>query len=285
VRFETEPGVQLQSDWGELTTHIAGLPTKVYFHVATLGYSRRFHFWCTDSLDAEHTYEGLIRAFEYFGGVPAEVLVDNQKAAVLSHGAGGPVFNERFVDLAGHYGFTPKACRPYRARTKGKTERMVGYLKGHFFVRYRGFESWAHLNQTGEQWLGEEADERLHGTVNEIVAARFTREAPHLKGLPAVRYDTAYHQLRHVSHDAFVEAAGNRYSVPHTLVGQTVTVRLGLDGTLRVYHAEALVATHALRPAREGWVVVPQHHAVLWDAALGVERRDLAAYEEATAWN
>jgi len=136
VRFETAPGEQLQSDWGEVEVEIAGQPTKVSFIVNTLGYSRRFHFWCTDSQDAEHTYEGLIRSFEYFGGVTRDVLVDNQKSAVLvpsNHGQ--PGFNERFLDLAAWYGFNPKACRPYRAQTKGKDERMVGYIKGNFFVR------------------------------------------------------------------------------------------------------------------------------------------------------
>jgi transposase len=146
VRFETPPGKQLQSDWGEIDTVIAGVQTHVDFIVNTLGYSRRFHFWCTDSQDAEHTYEGLIRSFEFFGGVAEDVLVDNQKTAVLSHGRGGPRFQERFLDLAGHYGFTPRACRPYRARTKGKDERMVGYVKHHFFVRYRAFESWPHVS-------------------------------------------------------------------------------------------------------------------------------------------
>jgi transposase len=197
VRFETPPGRQLQSDWGEITTEIAGVETKVCFMVNTLGYSRRFHFWCTDRMDAEHTYEGLIRSFEYFGGVPEEVLVDNQKTAVLEHRAGAaPQFNPRFVDLAGYYGFRPRACQPYRARTKGKDERMVGYLKQHFFVRYRAFDSWMHLNQVAEQWLRTEADPRLHGTVKEIVAARFEREAPALQPLPKVRYDTAYIERR-----------------------------------------------------------------------------------------
>lgn len=64
VRFETEPGRQLQSDWGEIITSIASQPTKVYFIVNQLAFSRRFHAWATDSLDAEHTYEGLIRSFE-----------------------------------------------------------------------------------------------------------------------------------------------------------------------------------------------------------------------------
>jgi transposase len=123
VRFETPPGRQLQSDWGEIVTSVGGQDVTVDFMVNTLGYSRRFHFWCTDSQDAEHTYEGLVRSFEYFGGVTAEVLVDNQKTAVLEHGSGSEVrFNPRFVDLAGHYGFSPKACRPYRAQTKGKAD-------------------------------------------------------------------------------------------------------------------------------------------------------------------
>ncbi len=280
VRFETQPGQQLQSDWGEVVVEIGGQPTKVHFIVNELGYSRRFHFWCTDSEDGEHTYEGLIRSFEYFGGTTEEVLVDNQKAAVLEHPANGkPYFNERFVDLAGQYGFTPRACKPYRARTKGKDERMVGYIKGNFFVRYRVFESWAHLNQLAEQWLREEADQRLQGTVKEIVGERFGREQPALKALPKLRYDTSYFELRRVAFDGYVDVRGNRYSVPAELVGQRVAVRIGLDGTLRVYQAETLVAKHTLRSKQEGWSTVAEHHSALWKD-VHVEQRPLAAYEE-----
>jgi transposase len=286
VRFETKPGQQMQTDWGELETKIAGIPTKVHFIVNQLGYSRRFHFWCTDSQDAEHTYEGLIRSLEYFGGVPQQVLVDNQKSTVLEHPRSGQVrFNERFLDLANLYGFSPRACRPYRAKTKGKDERMVGYVKGHFFVRYRSFESWVHLNQQAEKWLAEEADPRLHGTVKEVVAERFAREAPTLGPLPAQRYDTSYRDLRRVAWDAYIEVRGNRYSVPGNLVNQMVVIRIGLDNTLRVYHADTLVATHLLRNAREGWSTVPEHHAQLWQDALRVERRPLEVYEEAAKWS
>ena len=280
VRFETPPGRQLQSDWGETVTRIGGAETRVQFIVNTLGYSRRFHFWCTDSQDAEHTYEGLIRSFEYLGGVTEEVLVDNQKAAVLEHRADGAVqFNPRFVDLAGYYGFVPRACQPYRAGTKGKDERMVGYLKQHFFVRYREFESWAHLNQLAEQWLQEEADARRHGTVKEVVAERFVREAPTLQALPVVRYDTAYHERRQVAWDSYIDVRGNRYSVPSLLVGQTVTIHIGLEGTLRVYADDLLVAEHRLQAASQGWVSVPDHHRQLWQSTLKVEQRPLAAYE------
>lgn len=284
VRFETVPGRQLQGDWGEIESVIGGVATTVHFVVHTLGYSRRFHFWGTDREDAEHTYEGLIRSFEWFGGVPAEVLVDNQKAAVLEHRADGVRFNARFLDVAGHYGFTPKACRPARARTKGKDERMVSYLKHHFFVRYRAFDSWAHLNQLAEQWLREEADPRIHGTVRERVADRFAREAPLLQPLPPTRYDTSYWELRQVAWDAYIDVRGNRYSVPAALVGRRVSVRIGLDGALRIFDGETLVAQHQLCPAADGWSTVPAHHAPLW-AAVAVEQRPLTVYEEVSQWS
>ncbi|HZU86252.1 MAG TPA: IS21 family transposase [Anaerolineaceae bacterium] len=282
VRFETQPGEQMQSDWGEVTSMIGGEKRKVYFEVNQLGYSRRFHFWCTDSLDAEHTYEGLIRSFEYFGGVTEEVLVDNQKSAVLEHPLQGEVrFNEGFLDVAGHYDFRPRACRPYRARTKGKDERMVGYIKQHFFVRYRNFESWAHLNQQAEQWLRQEADQRLHGTVKEVVAERFERERPLLRSLPVQRYDTSYREHRQVDWDGYINIKGNRYSVPAFLVGKTVAVRISLAGTLRVFYGENMVAQHPLRDVNLGWSTVAEHHLSLWQSTLKVEQRSLQAYEEA----
>ena len=296
VRFETPPGQQLQSDWGQVDVWIAGQMQRVHFIVNTLGYSRRFHFWCTDSGDAEHTYEGLIRTFEYLGGVTNEVLVDNQKAAVLlpRGNKGEPaVFQERFVDLALLYGFEPKACRPYRARTKGKDERMVGYIKHHFFVRYREFDSWAHLNHMAEQWLGEEADQRVHGTVKEVVAERFVREKGALKTLPARRYDTAYYEQRMAGWDGYVDVRGNRYSLPSELAGRPVRIRISLDGLLTIYKQDPQtpVAQHVLAGSPgtpRDWVTVADHHSDLWanalgtsfEASFGVERRALGVYQE-----
>ncbi|MRR59461.1 MAG: IS21 family transposase, partial [Deltaproteobacteria bacterium] len=273
VRFETEPGEQLQSDWGEVLVEIGGVEMKVHFIVNELSYSRRFHFWCTDSEDAEHTYEGLIRSFEYFGGVTREVLVDNQKSAVLKHPTNGqPYFNERFVDLAGQYGFTPRACKPYRARTKGKDERMVGYAKGNFFVRYRSFESWTHLNQQAEGWLAEEADQRMQGTVKEVVRERYVREKPLLRSLPVARYDTSYLEYRLAAWDGYIDVRGNRYSVPAALAGQRVMVRIGLDGLLRIYQADdRLAASHLLQSSQAGWSTNPAHRAEMWKSTLQVE--------------
>jgi transposase len=286
VRYETEPGRQMQNDWGELVVPVWDHPQKVHFSVNTLGFSRRFHFWCTDREDAEHTYEGIIRSFEYFGGVTREILVDNQKSTVIHHRIGEAVrFNDRFLDLAGHYGFTPRACRPYRARTKGKDERMVGYIKGNFFVRHRRFDSFDHMNALAERWLREEADRRVHGTVKEVVDERFLREAPVLGALPATRYDTSYREHRVVHWDGYIDVRGNRYSVPAEFGGATVTIRIGLDGRLSVMAGDAVIADHCLRKASEGWVTVSDHHRTLWQNAFSVERRDLSVYEEVARCN
>ncbi|HCN6866615.1 TPA: IS21 family transposase, partial [Escherichia coli] len=158
VRFETQPGYQLQHDWGEVEAEVAGQRCRVNFAVNTLGFSRRFHVFAAPKQYAEHLYEPLVRAFRYFGGSVKTVQVDNQKAAVLKNNNGKLVFNSGFLLLADHYGCLPRACRPRRARTKGKVEWMVKYLKENFFVRYRRFDSLAHVNQLLEQWMADVAD-------------------------------------------------------------------------------------------------------------------------------
>jgi hypothetical protein len=162
---------------------------------------------------------------------------------------------------------------------------MVGYIKNHFFVRYRSFESFAHLNQLALQWLEQEADERLHGTVKEVVIERFKREAGYLGPLPVVRYDTSYFQHRLVHWDGYIEVRGNRYSVPARFCGRMVTVRISMDGDISVYADDVMIAQHRLQSAAEGWATVPAHHALLWQQALSVERRDLSVYEEVSRCN
>src|SRR5690554_3180583 len=147
VRFETQPGFQLQHDWGEIETLVAEQRCKVNFAVNTLGYSRRFHAWAAPCQDAEHTYDALVQAFRHFAGVPRTVLVDNQKAAVLKHRRDCRVnVNAGFQQLTNHYDCAPNACRPQRPRTRGKPDRMVRYVKQHLLQRYRQFESYAHQN-------------------------------------------------------------------------------------------------------------------------------------------
>lgn len=208
------------------------------------------------------------------------VLVDNQKAAVLKNHNGKVLFNSGFLLLADHYGFQPRACRPRRARTKGKVERMVKYLKENFFVRYRQFDSFSHINQLLEQWLDVVADRRLLRHFRQTPAERFAEEKAHLQPLPDVDYDTSYFDIRHVSWDGYIEVRGNRYSVPEVWCGHPVSVRITLDDELRIYGNEHLVTSHRLSPVSSGWQVVPEHHAPLWQQVNQVEHRPLSTYEE-----
>tara|TARA_R110000803_G_C11972607_1_gene319871 strand:+ start:149 stop:1309 length:1161 start_codon:yes stop_codon:yes gene_type:complete len=282
VRYETHPGKQLQHDWGEIRTEVAGRLCTVNIAVNVLGYSRHFHVWAGPRQDAEHTYESLVQAFRYFGGVPASVLVDNQKAAVVRHDRDGKVtFNAGFLELANHYGFVAKACRPQRPRTKGKTERMVGYVKHHFFQRYRSFDSYAHLNQLLEHWLNTYAQQRLLRRFRQTPAERFQEEQPQLLPRPETDFDTRYYDVRHVGWDAYIDVHGNRYSVPAECCGQRVTIRVSLDGELTVYDIRGQeVARHRMADRKQGWQTVAEHHEPLWQDVLPVQHRSLAVYEE-----
>jgi len=260
---------------------IGGVRQRVSLAVNLLGYSRAFHGYFAAHADAEHTYESLVRAFEYFEGVPGEVLVDNQKSAVLRHSTEGVRFNPRFQDLAGHYGFAPKACRVRRPRTKGKVERVINYVDTSFLAGDPAFEDLDHLNRTFEAWLATTAHERIHGTCQERVADRLRREIPHLGPLSRARFDTAYQGYRTAAWDGYIEVQGNRYSVPDTFCGRVVAIRLTLGGQLQVLnHQGELVAEHRLSDPATGWCLKPQHHRLLWAEALSVEQRDLGVYEE-----
>ena len=131
MRFETPPGRQLQIDFGERRVLIGGVPVKVYLFVATLGFSRRLHVRAFRNEAQESWFSGMESAFEAFGGMTEDVLFDNARALVVRHDASTRevVFNARLHAFARHWGFRPRACAPYRARTKGKDERGVGYVK------------------------------------------------------------------------------------------------------------------------------------------------------------
>jgi len=279
VRFETEPGRQLQVDWGEIARKVSGVLTHLYFLVCTLGFSRRFYAWITDRADTEHFLEGMIRAFEWFGGVTEQVVVDNLKSAVLGRVGGQVEWNPRFLDFAAYYGFRPFACRPYRARTKGKDERMVGYLKRNFFIWHSEAESLSYYQQLLEGWLLTHADLRVQGTVKRPVTELFAEEQPRLQPLPAVRYDTSYQEDRLAEWDGYIDVGGNRYSIPDRLRGKRVQVKISLAGDFKVFSEGEFVVEHRLQDRSQGWVTVPGHHASLWEE-VRVESRPLSVYEE-----
>ena len=261
VRFETPPGRQLQVDFGERRVEIAGEPVRVFLFVATLGHSRRLHVRAFRGERQEHWFEGLESAFRAFGGVPEEVLLDNARALVVHHDPATREvrFNDRLLAFAKHWGFRPRACAPYRARTKGKDERGVGYVKRNA-VAGREFASWAALEAHLEGWVREVADVRVHGTTGEAPAVRFARDEVRalrpLGGRPPFRQ--VRELTRRVQADCCVEVDGNAYSVPWRLIGEGVRVELHA-GRVRVLHAGREVAAHDERAGRRERALDPAH--------------------------
>lgn len=192
VRFETPPGKQMQVDF---TTVRRGREPLLAL-VATMGYSRASFVKFTVREDAATLCAGLREAMDYFGGVPEHVLFDNTKAVVIERDAYGPGlhrWNAELMALAEACGFTPRLCRPYRAKTKGKVERFNAYLKGSFVVPLAATLEAAGLkldaavaNVHVRRWLDEVANARVHATTKAIPARRLAEERAVMLAAPAL---------------------------------------------------------------------------------------------------
>lgn len=263
VRFETEPGQQAQVDWGHFGyVELAGKRERLYGFIMTLGWSRTMYLEFTTSQETGWFLRCHQHAFEYFGGIPREVLHDNLKSAVLERDAAGNIhWNPRYLDFALAHGFQPRACQPYRAQTKGKVENGVGYVRGNFWCGL-AFSGLSDLNQQALGWCNGVANVRVHATTGEVPFRRLPDE--HLQPLPTVRYDTSVVTLRRASRDCLVSYGGNYYSVPAAYATQMVVVKeLESRDLLVVNNLGEIVAHHRLLSGRRQRSVVEAHYAPL----------------------
>jgi transposase len=191
VRFETAPGEQMQADF---TTIRRGRCRMVAF-VATLGFSRAAFVRFGEDETFPAWEAGMIGAFDYFGGVPRHVLLDNAKPVLIERDAYGPGrhrWNPQMLAFAERCAFSLRVCRPYRAKTKGKVERFNSYLKGSFVVplaatlRSGGLAlDMETANREVRRWLDRVANQRIHGTTGARPCDRLVHEQQHLQPLPA----------------------------------------------------------------------------------------------------
>ncbi len=171
VRFETPPGHQAQVDFAEC--HFPW--GKRFALLVVLGYSRLLwlHFFPRQTMAT--VIEGLEAAFAYFGGVPTELLFDQMKSVIREdrRPQGDKLLeNAEFLRFAAHWGFRIRACRPYRAQTKGKVERPISYVRGNLLYG-REFLGDADLAAQSAHWLEHTANARIHGTTGWIPRAHF----------------------------------------------------------------------------------------------------------------
>jgi transposase len=252
VRYETGPGEQAQVDCGELRIWIGERAERVHLFVMTLGYSRRLWVRAYPHERLSALLDGHERAFRHFGGVPLTCLYDNPRTLVRGRRERAVDWHPVFYDFVRYYGVTPRACQPYRARTKGKVESGVKYVKRNALAGRR-FTSWDALNTWLEEWTVTVADQRVHGTTHERPIERFARETLTPLGARApYRYERE--QVRRVPADALVAIGAARYSVPVQYVGTTVTVQ-ETAAHYEIFQGATCIARHAKAP----------RHAVVMD--------------------
>jgi transposase len=181
----------MQADWAT----IGRGADKLKVFIATLGWSRTTYVEFCDDERVDTLVGCHEKALLAFGGVPTEVLYDNMKTVIIernAYGRGVHRFHAGFLDYAKHAGFLPRLCHPYRAQTKGKVERFIGYLKGSFWVPFVASMRQAGLkpdkpaaNAAVARWLREVANARVHATTGEVPAERMPIETARLQALPA----------------------------------------------------------------------------------------------------
>jgi transposase len=264
IRFETLPGEQAQVDFAQFAVEFAdepGVRRIVWLFSMVLGHSRLIWARFVLHQDLQTVLRCHMAAFAAIGGAPREILYDRMKTAVIGEDPDGlVVYNRALVDLARHYGFQPRACRPYRAKTKGKVERPFRYIREDFFLggAFRNLED---LNAQLRHWLDTVANPRVHATTRRVVNEAFAEEKNALQALPLAPYQATLRLERRVSHEGMVCVGGNLYSVPDTTRRRVLDVHVLAD-SIRIFEDGALIACHAPLEGRGEKRLEPAHRKI-----------------------
>ncbi len=251
IRFETVPGQQAQVDWKEFgQRRVNGIHRKLYAFTMTLGYSRTPFIRYTTDMKQDTLLSCHIDAFHYFGGIPRTILYDNMKTAFSADTDGVFHPQKSLMSLASHYGFVPERCRVRRPQTKGKVERMIGYLDNNFWMRVKdGDLEIDQLNEDVLRWIDSIKDNPIGG-IGESRAERFERDRVELLPLPARDLDVRLSIPCTVNRESMITYETNRYSVSPEFISRTVELRVDRRcGRAEVFFEGQSLKSFVLAPA------------------------------------
>ena len=258
------PGECAQVDWGHYgSVPVGNTRRRLSFFVMVLCYSRLMYVEFTVSQTMEHFLGCHVNAFEAFAGrVPAKIMVDNLKSAVLQRSVGqAPVFNPRYADFARHHRFEIAPCNVRAGHEKGRVEAGVGYVKKNFLAGL-DIPDFRALNPAARNWLDSVANVRIHGETHKRPLDLFALERDQLRPLPELLYDIgAVHTVR-ASNRFRVSFDTNRYSVPAEYASQRLTLKSYPD-RLCIYHHDRLLARHRRSYERHRDFEHPDHPRAL----------------------
>ena len=253
------PGECAQVDWGSFGAIPVGQTHRqLSFFVMVLCYSRMLYVEFTVSQTMEHFLACHQHAFDFFGGIPHKIMVDNLKSAVLKRAVGdAPVLNPKYLDFATHYGFTIAPCNVGKGNEKGRVENGVGYVKKNFLA---GLElpDFSALNPAARHWLDTVANVRLHGETRAQPTVLWQTERPALRPVPLQPFDIATVSQVRASRQFRITVETNRYSVPAQYAGHALTLKTYPD-RLCLYLGDQLIARHTRRYDRHLDVEDPDH--------------------------
>ena len=259
LKLAFAPGECAQVDWGMFGSVPVGQTRRqLSFFVMVLCYSRLLYVEFTVSQTMEHFLACHQHAFDFFGGIPHKVMVDNLKSAVLKRAVGdAPVLNPKYLDFATHYGFTITPCNVGKGNEKGRVENGVGYVKKNSLA---GLEipDFSALNPAARHWLDTVANVRLHGETRAQPTVLWQTERPALRPVPLQPFDIATVSQVRASRQFRITVESNRYSVPAQYAGYALTAKIYPD-RLCVYLGDQLIARHARRYDRFQDVEDPDH--------------------------
>ena len=243
VRLEVAPGTQAQVDFGQANLVLGGVRKRLWAFVMTLSYSRHRFVRFVERQDVATWLGCHIRAFQFFGGVPATVLLDNLKSGVVKPDLYDPTINRAYAELERHQGFVADPAKVRTPEHKGKVERSVPVVRQQLAAG-RTYADLAEANEKALVWCREEIGLRPHGTTHEAPRIRFERdEKSTLKELPATRFDMPVWKECTVHPDHHVVFEKSYYSVPTRYVGKKVWVRKGLM-MVDIFCKDVQIKTH-----------------------------------------
>jgi len=268
------PGESAQVDFGYCGTIPVGDENRrLYVFMMTLCYSRMIYAEFILRQNMEHFLQCHRNAFEYFGGIPEKVMVDNCKVAVSDASKyGSPVINAHYADLANHYNFKIVPCGVRKPHEKGIVERGIGYLKKNFL---NGLDkgTFAAINRAGRVWMENVANVRIHGVTRKQPVELFKTEKDAMKPLPLFPYDCCVMRNARVNSQYRVVFESNRYSLPPVLVRKQIELKIYPDKLIFI-HNNQLVAKHKRSYEKHKDRVNPEHNkAVLEHRHLQKKQR------------
>jgi transposase len=260
---EFDPGECGQIDWGSAgMVNVGNTRRRMSFFVMVLGYSRMLYVEFTLSQKMEHFLACLKNALSYFKGCPKKIMVDNMKTAVLSHPLGQmPVYHPRFLDMASHYGFEPRACNVRAPHEKGRVEVAVKYIKGNFLNGLQ-ISEFSGINPAARIWMEEVANVRKHAKAKKRPVDLFVDERACLRNLPGNGYDIGVTRPVIANSQFRIVVDTNRYSVPSEYASTRCTLR-SYPNQLLIYHQHKLIARHVRSYDRNCDFLDPDHQREL----------------------